>query len=120
MIRQGWLISLFHASQQWSTMSWKDLKIRFESQLSRKNCQMFSCGFSSGHLAGNGIRVMLGGTMSLPRQMPAGLIDEQRGVRSRRDLGGDFGEVEVHRLGVAAGMTRAAPLPSLGQIAPKI
>jgi hypothetical protein len=54
MIRQGWLMSLFHASQQWSTMSWKDLKIRFDSQLSRKNCQMFSCGFSSGHFAGNG------------------------------------------------------------------
>jgi hypothetical protein len=24
-------------------------------------------------------------------EMPAGLIDEQRGVRARRDLGGDFG-----------------------------
>ena len=46
-------------------MSSKDLKIRFESQLSRKNCQMFSCGFSSGHFAGNGISVMLDGAMSL-------------------------------------------------------
>ena len=35
-------------------------------------------------------------------QMPAGLIDRQRGVRPRRDLGGDFGEMEVHRLRVAA------------------
>ena len=34
--------------------------------------------------------------------MPAGLIDEQRGVRTGCDLGGDFGEVEVHRLGVAS------------------
>jgi hypothetical protein len=34
--------------------------------------------------------------------MPAGLIDEQRGVRTWRDLGGDFGEMEAHRLGVAA------------------
>jgi hypothetical protein len=66
MMRQGWFISLLHASQQWLTMSSKDLKIRFESQLSRMNCQMFSCGFSSGHFAGNGIRVMLGGTINLP------------------------------------------------------
>ena len=42
-------MSLFQASQQWSTMSSKDLKIRFESQLSHMNCQTFSCGFSSGH-----------------------------------------------------------------------
>ena len=33
--------------------------------------------------------------------MPAGLIDEQRGVRARRDLGGDFGQMQVHRFGVA-------------------
>jgi hypothetical protein len=47
-------------------MSSKDLKIRFESQFSRMNCQMFSCGFSSGRFAGNGISVMLEGTMSRP------------------------------------------------------
>ena len=34
--------------------------------------------------------------------MPSGLIDQQHGVRFRRDLGGDFGEMEVHRLRVAA------------------
>ena len=34
--------------------------------------------------------------------MPAGLIDEQRSVSAWRDLGGDFGQVQVHRLGVAA------------------
>jgi hypothetical protein len=50
--------------------------------------------------------------------MPTGLIDEQRDVRARHDLGGDFGQVMPsvsHR-----SMTRAAPLPSLGQIAPNI
>jgi hypothetical protein len=31
--------------------------------------------------------------------MPAGLIDEQRSVSARCDLGGDFGQVQVHRLG---------------------
>jgi len=49
-------------------MASKDLKIRFESQFSRMNRQMFSCGFSSGHLAGNAMSVMLGGTISLPER----------------------------------------------------
>ena len=70
-----------HRKQRRSTMSLNDLKTRFEIVFSRMNCQMFSCGFSSGHFAGNAIRVMLGGTMSPPDRMPAGLIDEQRGVR---------------------------------------
>ncbi len=48
------------------------LKIRFESQLSRRNCQTFSCGLSFGHFAGNGIKVMLGGMTSRPdRCQPA-------------------------------------------------
>jgi hypothetical protein len=36
-------------------------------------------------------------------EMPTGLIDEQRGVGAWRDLRGDFGQMQVHRLGVAAG-----------------
>ena len=36
-------------------------------------------------------------------EMPAGLIDEQRCVGAGRDLRGDFGQMEVHRLGVASG-----------------
>ena len=39
--------------------------MRFESQLSRMNCQAFSCGFNSGHFAGKGTSVMLPGTASL-------------------------------------------------------
>jgi hypothetical protein len=46
-------MSLFHASQQWSMMLSCDVKTRLESQLSRINCQMFSTGLSSGHLAGS-------------------------------------------------------------------
>jgi hypothetical protein len=46
--------------------------------------------------------------------MPAGLIDQQHGVRSRRDLGGDFGEVEVHRLRVAAWHDQGRALAVLG------
>ena len=46
--------------------------------------------------------------------MPAGLIDEQRGVRARRDLGGDFGQVQVHRLRVAAWHDQGCALAVLG------
>ena len=38
-----------------------DLKTRFESQLSRMNCQIVSTGLSSGDLGGRGTRVMLSG-----------------------------------------------------------
>jgi hypothetical protein len=38
--------------------------MRLESQLSRMNCQTFSCALSSRHLAGSGINVMLDGTFS--------------------------------------------------------
>ena len=106
-------MSLFQASQQWSTMSWKDLKIRFESQFSRMNCHTFSCGLSSGHFAGKGISVMLGGTISLP-EMPARLIDEKRCVGAWRDLGGDFGEMEVHRLCIASWHDERRALAILG------
>lgn len=34
----------------------------FDSRLSRMNCQTFSTGLSSGHLAGSGMIVMFGGT----------------------------------------------------------
>jgi hypothetical protein len=46
--------------------------------------------------------------------MPAGLIDEQRGVRARRDLGGDFGQVQVHRLSVASGHDEGCAFAVLG------
>ncbi len=39
--------------------------MRSDSQLARMYCQMFSIGFSSGHLGGSGTSVMLGGTVSL-------------------------------------------------------
>jgi hypothetical protein len=49
MMRHGWWMSLFHASQQWSRMSGQDLKTWMESLFSRMNCQKFSVGLSSGH-----------------------------------------------------------------------
>ena len=94
--------------------------MRFESQLSRRNCQMFSCGLSSGHLAGIGMSVMLEGHDEPARKMPSGLIDEERRRVRRRDLSGDFGEVQVLGLVSHRGMMSAAPLPCFGQIAPKM
>ncbi len=44
----------------------------------------------------------VGRDVELAGEMPTGLIDEQRGVGARRDLGGDFGQMQVHRLSVAA------------------
>ena len=46
-----------------------DVVVRFEDSSLRascraRNCQTFSCGLSSGHFAGNGIKVMLGGMAS--------------------------------------------------------
>ena len=46
--------------------------------------------------------------------MPAGLVDEQRGVGAGRDLRGDFGQMEVHRLGVAARHDERRALAVLG------
>ena len=36
------------------------------------------------------------------RQVPSGLVEQEHGVRAGRDGGGDLGQVQVHRLGVAA------------------
>ena len=57
---------------------------------------------------------MLGGMIEPARQMPAGLIDEKRRVRARRDLGGDFGQVQVHGLRVASGHDEGCALAVLG------
>ena len=52
--------------------------------------------------------------MSLPGQPPTGLIDEQRRVGAWRDLRGDFGQMQVHRLGVASGHDEGCALAVLG------
>ena len=45
--------------------------------------------------------------------MPAGPIDEQRGVRAGRSLGGDFGQVQVHGFGVASRHDKGSALVML-------
>ena len=46
--------------------------------------------------------------------MPAGLIDQQGGVRAGCDGQGDLGEVQVHRGDVAAGQHQTGALAGLG------
>ena len=75
--------------------------MRFESQLSRMNCQMFSCGLSSGHLGRQRDQGDVGGNLQAAGKTPSGLIEEDGGVSVRRNLRGDLGEMQVHRLGVA-------------------
>jgi hypothetical protein len=53
---------MLHA-QQWSTMSSKDLKTRFDNQFALMNCQMFSWGLSSGERGGSGESEMLPGAL---------------------------------------------------------
>jgi len=48
------------------------------------------------------------------RKMPSGLIDQDRGVRARRDLRGDLGQVKVHRFGVASRHDERRALAVLG------
>ena len=60
-----------------------EANMRFDSQLSRMNCQTFSTGLSSGHFAGSGSSVMLAG-MTSPADVPAGLIEYQHGMGTGR------------------------------------
>ena len=60
MIRQGCSTSLLQGSQQWSTISSSEPNTGFASPLSRMNCQMFSCGLSSGLFEGIAMTEMLG------------------------------------------------------------
>ena len=50
----------------------------------------------------------------LAREMPARLIDEKRCVGAWRDLGGDFGEMEVHCLCIASWHDERRTLAILG------
>src|SRR6201989_3006452 len=46
--------------------------------------------------------------------MPSRLIDQKRGVRAGRDLRGDLGEMQIHRLCVAPGHDERRALAVLG------
>jgi hypothetical protein len=109
-MRHGWSMSSFQASQQWATMSSWLRKTRFESQLSRRNCQTFSTGLSSGERGGSGRSVVLSGTGELAGEVPARPVEQKDGVGAGRDRGSDFEEVARHSLGVAPGHDEAGTL----------
>src|SRR3954471_21406131 len=110
MVR-GWAMSLRQASQAASMISSSVLKTRFESQVWRRYCQMFSTGFSSGARDGSRMMVMLFGMLRAPVVcQPA--VEQQRGMGAPFDGAGDRVEVELHGLRVGEGQrqggTRAA------------
>ena len=73
--------------------------MRFESRLSRMNCQTLSTGLSSGDFGGSGTNVMFWDG-KLRRDVPSGLIEKNERVSARRDCKRDF-LMEGHGLGVA-------------------
>src|SRR4051812_37800604 len=75
------------------------------------NCQTFSTGFNSGHFGGSGMSVIVAGTTRRLDKMPSGLIEQEHGVFAGSDLGRDLGQVQVHRLGIAARQDERCALP---------
>ena len=51
--------------------------------------------------------------------MPSGLVDDEYGVLAGSHFGGDFGEVQVHRLGVAGGQDERGSLAIAGADSPE-
>lgn len=62
----------------------------------------------------------VGGREQLGRDVPPGLVQQQHGMAPRGDLLGDRRKVQGHASVLHHGKTSAAPLPSRGQIAPKM
>src|SRR5215813_885176 len=99
-------------------MSSKDLKIRLDSQFWRMNCQIFSWLLSSGARGGSGRSEILAGILSCFAP-PAGLIEDENGVRARFDLGGDLVEMKLHGFAVACRKHEGGAGPALGADRPE-
>ena len=90
-------------------MSSQDEKMRFDSQLSRMNCQTFSTGpstllrraLSSGHLGGSGIRGDISWHDQFCRAVPSRLIEQHNGVCTWRDMECDL--CQMHAPGYVLG-----------------
>ena len=65
------------------------------------NCQVFSTGLSSGDFGGSGIKVIVG-DVELGRKVPAGVIEQQNSMGSRRHRSEDLGQMQRHAGGIAA------------------
>src|SRR6266487_1589153 len=120
MMRQGGSTSLFQASQQWSTRSSYDLKIRFESQLSRMNCHTFSTGLSSGHLGGSAMIVMLAGTTRRVDMCQPAWSTKRTAWAAGATAAAISARCRFIASVLQAGRIRAAPLPRFGHTAPKM
>jgi len=120
--------------------------MRLESQLSRMNCQMFSTVARQGMFTRPrwGIEFWAFGRQrddadilgydERVGHMPPGLIHDHHSMGARRHGSGDFDKMQVHPLPdrrshsdlprgasvLHTGRTSPAPLPSVGQIAPKM
>ena len=82
-------------------MSSKDLKIRFDSQFCRMNCQMFSCGLSSGARGGSGRSERFLGNLEVLGAVPARLVEDQDRVGAGGYPCADLIEMKLHGFGVA-------------------
>ncbi len=93
--------------------------MRFDSQLSRTNCQTFSTGFNSGERGGSSTRVMqhkgdVVRHLQLGRDVPARLVEHEHGMRAGRDRLTDLRQLRGHGLGVAIGQDETGALALLG------
>ncbi len=55
------------------------------------------------------------GNVELVGHVPASLVDHQHGMGARRDMPGDFRQMQVHRVGVAFGQDERGALAVLGR-----
>src|ERR1700757_4857289 len=78
-------------------MSSNDLKMRFDSQFWRMNCQMFSWLLSSGARGGNG----RSDSHEVFGAVPAGLVEDQDRVGAGGNPCSDLIEMKLHGFGVA-------------------
>src|SRR5690349_15997712 len=101
-------------------MSRGDANTRLESQLSRKYCQTFSVGLSSGDFGGSGSRLMLGGTNSLLEVCQPAWSSNTTAcapVCTACEISASCIDIVME---LQNGSTKPAPVPRAGQIAPKM
>ena len=84
------------------------------------NCQTFSIAFNSGHLGGSGTRVMLGGTATLADTCHPAWSRSSAACAPGATLAAISARCRFMAAVSQCGSTNAAPLPSLGQTAPKM
>jgi hypothetical protein len=101
-------------------MSAAEANTRLDSQLSRRYCQTFSVGLSSGDFGGNGSRLMLAGTASLLEVCHPAWSSRTTAcapVPTAWEISARCIDMVVE---LQNGSTRPAPVPRAGQMAPKM